>query len=945
MSTKGAHLQLDDLIPDQRLLRRDPDRFGHTPIAAEVAALVASARTPLKIALFGPWGSGKSSFGELLRAELERNHPHVRFVRFDAWKGGGASLRRSFITAVARELEFDPGKRRNEPYFRGLYQSRRAAAVDFSTMWRVGLGSIASFTLLFVAATLVMTLVFGAASVITDEDFFGEIRRTVPRFLVASGGAAVVLAFIKALFDSASVQVEESAPSADEEFSELFLRLIEDALPATPADQSEPRLAVFIDELDRCTPEDVVCTLTALKTFLGELRCVFVVAADREALEQALLDVPQETPARAEAPYYSSAGAFIDKVFQHQVSLPALRARNLSRFAHDLTRDRAGLWGELAAFEDGRRLENLISALVPTHVSSPRRVKVLLNNFATTARVAQARGIDWRQRAEELAKLTVLQTEFPSVASDLRLEPRLVAALTAPYAEISGRLGELVARYRAANGGDAADPIMSRTDREGLARAQRENLRRYLLKTAHVPGPAADLFYLEGAAAVFGLADAELSDYVEGYAPDAPDEVLERLEGRTPEEMAAVLRLLAEMLDTGTVGHEMENVMHVVAALADRPESGVDDMAGRLAPTVLELLRNGRVGEQNLAGAVRIGAVAGGPVGRELATAALGDSRLWGSAEQARRVALMAGSLAPDQLGAVQRGLANRYPKDPDSVTVPFGLLQAADARRLLDAAVLIESVVQHVLNARAADLPAAIERVEEFVRPALEEPDDRMSAELAARVAEVLAEAPADDPALVAARFGVAASAAVGGVATEVPAPGIESGAALLRTIGDSLREQLALRLLLLAREPRDVVLVAESLGAAPQTLARYLAFTAGRRPPEWSTAVGRGLLDRDLDAAHWLVALEPGDGLSELVERAVALASDDSGRPERRRAAVDAVAAIARRWPSAEEAAAGLIRRLRRMPGNTPLVERLLARLPVATPDTEPCRRPVRP
>ena len=100
----------------------------------------------------------------------------------------------------------------------------------------------------------------------------------------------------------------------------------------------------------------------------------------------------------------------------------AVRPRDctLTRFARDLVKDKGGLWKDLREAEPRQALLNtIVYALVPAHVRSPRRVKIILNNFATNARIVQGRGIDWLPRAAEIAKLTVLQTEFPEVAAAL----------------------------------------------------------------------------------------------------------------------------------------------------------------------------------------------------------------------------------------------------------------------------------------------------------------------------------------------------------------------------------------------------------------------------------------------------------------------------------------------------------------------------------------------
>jgi KAP family P-loop domain len=134
---------------------------------------------------------------------------------------------------------------------------------------------------------------------------------------------------------------------------------------------------VFVDELDRCSPMEVASTLETIKTFLEVERCVFIVAADHQVLEQALRKkARQQTPTDPTNPYYSAGSSYLDKIFQYQYQLPPLKPRRLTDFALELVRDRGGVW---------QRVENLpeaVSVLIPTHVTSPRRVKVLLNSFA-----------------------------------------------------------------------------------------------------------------------------------------------------------------------------------------------------------------------------------------------------------------------------------------------------------------------------------------------------------------------------------------------------------------------------------------------------------------------------------------------------------------------------------------------------------------------------------
>src|SRR5665648_953125 len=151
--------------------------------------------------------------------------------------------------------------------------------------------------------------------------------------------------------------------------------------------------------------------LEGIRTFLDVEQCVFIVAADNRVLELAVQEqMPHPVPDEQANPYYSSGAEYLDKLFQHQVTIPALLPHRLTAFAHTLVSGRSGFWAEVG---EQASLANLVSVLIPSHVRSPRRVKVLLNGFVSLYRVAQARYAEEpqnapvpRRRTLELAKLS-----------------------------------------------------------------------------------------------------------------------------------------------------------------------------------------------------------------------------------------------------------------------------------------------------------------------------------------------------------------------------------------------------------------------------------------------------------------------------------------------------------------------------------------------------------
>ena len=77
----------------------------------------------------------------------------------------------------------------------------------------------------------------------------------------------------------------ESFQTQIDEFSKTSADLVSEFL-GSKSDWVGEKLIVFIDDLDRCLPENVTPSLEALKLFLNEAPCVFVIGVDRLVIEK-----------------------------------------------------------------------------------------------------------------------------------------------------------------------------------------------------------------------------------------------------------------------------------------------------------------------------------------------------------------------------------------------------------------------------------------------------------------------------------------------------------------------------------------------------------------------------------------------------------------------------------------------------------------------------------
>ena len=66
------------------------------------------------------------------------------------------------------------------------------------------------------------------------------------------------------------------------QFEEDFARVIKLYLP------QGGRLVVFIDDLDRCLPENAITVLESIKLFIGDANCIFVLGMDHDIVENGI---------------------------------------------------------------------------------------------------------------------------------------------------------------------------------------------------------------------------------------------------------------------------------------------------------------------------------------------------------------------------------------------------------------------------------------------------------------------------------------------------------------------------------------------------------------------------------------------------------------------------------------------------------------------------------
>lgn len=328
-----------NLLPDDPT---EEDFFGsHREVARAISDLVCTEDGGKAIALEGIWGSGKSTTVRILREQLAgRSHDGSVFV-FDAWAHRGDPLRRSFIEELVRHLgelgwikKSDWTERVEELSHRRV-KRRVESEPQLTTVgkWMV--------LLLFVVPFGFALFTMEDAS--TGQQALGGGLALAPAILAL--GVWGWSALKRLLSDQSStrdelnvlglfinevhrreVSTKISMPDPTSlEFRDIFSDLLSDGLS-----QSERRLVVAVDNLDRIDAHEALTIWSTMRTFF-ELngptdtewlrRFWLLVPYDKQSLrrlwrteledEQGDDTGIESTKQRADA-----AEAFIDKSFQ-----------------------------------------------------------------------------------------------------------------------------------------------------------------------------------------------------------------------------------------------------------------------------------------------------------------------------------------------------------------------------------------------------------------------------------------------------------------------------------------------------------------------------------------------------------------------------------------------------------------------------------------------------
>lgn len=368
---------------------------------------------PCSIGIYGDWGSGKSSLMKMIEKKYE-NEENILVIKFNGWLFEGYEDAKSVL--MGRIVDEIINKRTF---------SEKAIKYAAKLLKRIDWIKVAGSSLKYGMSFLTLGPV-GLAGV-SLADAMGKMSDgDYEKYIKERQG--------KEIEDS-----DESLRNNIQEFHKNFESLIDE----TKID----KIIVFIDDLDRCSPDTIIGTLEAIKLFLFTKKTAFVIGADERLIKYA---VKRRFPELA-GENLEIGRDYLEKLIQYPIRIPPLNKIELTTYVNllfsqlysvdtddfeqrrnevikakstngfDFALDQNNISDFFHTgnneFEDAIALCSQIVPVLSTGLNgNPRQAKRFLNTLLIRISMASAKGIDLKKRV--LAKLMLLEYFKPETFTD-----------------------------------------------------------------------------------------------------------------------------------------------------------------------------------------------------------------------------------------------------------------------------------------------------------------------------------------------------------------------------------------------------------------------------------------------------------------------------------------------------------------------------------------------
>jgi uncharacterized protein YjbI with pentapeptide repeats/molybdopterin-guanine dinucleotide biosynthesis protein A len=319
-----------------QIITDDPaeeDALYFQSYSENLANIIREAKPRFAIGIFGKWGTGKTTLMRMIKRELDKDNEKVLTVWFDAWRYEKEKYLAviPFLRQIRIALEKDLKKQ----------EDGKNGKSSRWTVLRDGLEK--TFTAFMVSTEFSVSPADSPVSTSTNlEKFYDSLK---------SKGSVFI-------------------DGERKQFHEHSTDYLQAALNELRKDEEteDSRIVVFVDDLDRCTPQNALEVIESIKTFFDINGIVYVIGMDSESINHIIKQ-------KYEGSNIDGLN-YLQKIVQLPFQIPVWKPQDIHEYISNIILK--GLEGDLLEeFEKDNRKLLIVKAVEP----NPRQVKRFVNDI------------------------------------------------------------------------------------------------------------------------------------------------------------------------------------------------------------------------------------------------------------------------------------------------------------------------------------------------------------------------------------------------------------------------------------------------------------------------------------------------------------------------------------------------------------------------------------
>lgn len=381
------------------------EALGHQGFVENLRQMILLAEPPFSLGIYGRWGSGKTSIMRYLMAGLggkpleaitpyhEKAFGELKGAMLDKWNqiSGQSSVKDS--EQIVRTVWFNLWQHQNnEQPVAALLQEIVSQLSAFEIAKRKG--------------HKILDVTFRSGIDILSELI--KLTSEIPKEIKIPVGSTIQK--LGETYESENLL----NISNSQRLKLYFDQAVQKLLKIKKVDiESNARLVIFIDDLDRCEANQAISLLEAIKLYLSTHHCIFVLGMDPYHVERALQQVHKRS--------YQECHEYLEKLFQSIVRIPI--SNQYSDYIYKMLINGFRIFTPLDSHAEAKSHGKQLAQILEPN---PRKVKNFVNSLRLFYEINDKTGHEEKLNFEKFYLIHYLRMYYSDVYTLLEHNPKLM---------------------------------------------------------------------------------------------------------------------------------------------------------------------------------------------------------------------------------------------------------------------------------------------------------------------------------------------------------------------------------------------------------------------------------------------------------------------------------------------------------------------------------------